>query len=573
MIATLPLRLKILALASVLLVAFAITTAYSALRIRDVMEEIGAIVDYYIEVTERVTEVDVLTFEYELSLRRLMESNGDAERSRAILARQNEIAARLPKVFEETKKILAAAVDDPRNEPHDRVKLARADGVLSLLSRQIAPFLAVGASVQAALESGRLDEAQRLSRGFRAFETAFGRDLAEVRVTLEELTRHATEETQLHERNALRVNIALFLVAAIVGLGAVALLAHRLTQAFRTLLEGTRSVEEGNLPVELPVTSRDEVGQLTEAFNRMIGELRAKEHIKETFGQFLDPRLITRVLGDQAKNGGTAERRVVTVFFSDIKAFSTLSEQLTADVIVRLLNGYFSTVTKIIRDRNGIVDKFIGDAVMAFWTPPFSAGDQHAADACLAALAQQATLDEFRQEVSNLTGLRRNVPDFRVRMGVSTGEVVVGTLGSETKKSYTVIGDTVNVASRLEGANKAYGTGILITEDTLRLAQHTVEAREVDLLVVVGKTEPVRVFELLAPAGQLRPEIAELRGVFEEGLAAYRTGKWDVADRKFRDALRIVPDDAPSRVFLERVAVLQAHPPSQWNGVWTMEHK
>jgi adenylate cyclase len=211
---------------------------------------------------------------------------------------------------------------------------------------------------------------------------------------------------------------------------------------------------------------------------------------------------------------------------------------------------------------------------MAFWAPPFSPGDQHAAEACLAALAQQKVLDEFRRELSTLTGLRRNVPDFRVRMGVSTGEVVVGTLGSETTKSYTVIGDTVNLASRLDGANKVYGTGIMVGEETMRLASQAVEARELDLLVVVGKSEPIRVFELLAPAGELRAEMAELRGHFEEGLAAYRAAKWDIAERKFRECLRVKPDDAPAQTFVERVAVLRAQPPSaSWNGVWTMDHK
>ena len=174
------------------------------------------------------------------------------------------------------------------------------------------------------------------------------------------------------------------------------------------------------------------------------------------------------------------------MFFSDIKAFTELSEQLTADVIVRLLNAYFTAVTRIIRERNGIVDKYIGDAVMAFWTPPFAPGESHAEEACLAALAQQAALTDFRRELSNVTGLRRDVPDFRVRMGLATGEVVVGTIGSDTTKSYTVIGDIVNGASRLEVVNKVYGTSILVSGDTMRLAQNAVEARELDLLLVAG---------------------------------------------------------------------------------------
>ena len=570
-----PLRLKILALACVLLLAFAVTTAFSAYLIREVMEELGSIVDYHIVLSALVSEFDVITFEYELNVRRLLDSTGDADRARALGRRQAAIAARLPVIFEQTKSLLAKAVVDTRNDPSDRVGLARIDGAMQPMSRQVRPFIAVGTAVQEALERGRVAEARRLASGFRVFDDTFGPDLAQVRRTIGELTKDSTVETTQQERRIFWLNGVLFALAAMIGLGVVAVLAQRLTAAFRRLLEGTRSVEAGELTMELPVTSRDEVGQLTAAFNRMVADLRAKARIQDTFGKFLDPRLVTKVLGAQAHDGTPpAERRVVTIFFSDIKGFSSLSEQLTADVMVRLLNGYFTAMTKIIRARNGIVDKFIGDAAMAFWAPPFSPGDQHAADACLAALAQQAALEEFRRELSDLTGLRRNVPDFRVRMGVSTGEVVVGTLGSETTKSYTVIGDTVNLASRLEAANKAYGTGIMVTEDTLRLAQHEVEARELDLLVVVGKTEPVRVYELLAPAGQLAPGTAELRAVFEEGLGAYRAAKWEIADRKFRECLALRPDDGPSRTFLDRVAVLQGRPPAgEWNGVWTLDHK
>ena len=173
-----------------------------------------------------------------------------------------------------------------------------------------------------------------------------------------------------------------------------------------------------------------------------------------------------------------------------------------------------------------------------------------------------------------MTGLRRNVPDFKVRMGLATGEVVVGTIGSETTKSYTVIGDTVNVASRLEGANKAYGTAIMASEETVRLASHVIEARELDLLIVAGKTEPIRVFELLGLAGALPPAMADLRGVFADALAAYREGKWDVAERRFHDCLTLAPGDGPSKTFLERVAILRSTPlAADWNGIWGLDKK
>jgi adenylate cyclase len=503
-----PLRLKILALACVILLAFAITTALSAHLIRHVIGELSAIVDYHIELSSLISEIDVLTYEFELNLRRLIENSYRPEEIEASKARHREVAGRLPQIVDSAHKLVAQAIDDERNDLSDRVRLARLDGTLKLISRQIPPFVALGGEVLAALEAGRRDDARIRAKGFHVFEQPFGPDLAEARRAIALLTKDSTIETQGEESHVLWLNGVLFVVAAIFGLALFALLAQRLQQALVRLLEGTRSVEAGQLLVELPVTSRDEIGQLTTGFNRMIGELRNKARIQDTFGKYLDPRIVANLLGANSGNPEAAERRVVTIFFSDIKGFSGLSEQLTADVMVRLLNGYFSAVTRIIREQNGVVDKFIGDAVMAFWAPPFSPGDQHAPQACLAALAQQAALPEFRRQLSDLTGLRRNVPDFQVRMGLATGEVVVGSMGSDTTKTYTVIGDTVNVASRLEGVNKAYGTRIIAAEDTLRLAQHAVEARELDLVIVAGKTEPIRVFELLAPAGQLKPEVA-----------------------------------------------------------------
>jgi adenylate cyclase len=171
--------------------------------------------------------------------------------------------------------------------------------------------------------------------------------------------------------------------------------------------------------------------------------------------------------------------------------------------LVKLLNTYFSEMTAAIHARNGIIDKFVGDGLMAFWTAPFSRGESHATDACLAALAQQRAIRELREHLSDVLGLRRDLPEFSVRMGLATGDLVVGTIGSTEARSFTVIGDTVNLASRLEGANKAYETSILVDETTFQLAQNDVESREIDFLAVLGRLEPVRVYEIIAPAGCL----------------------------------------------------------------------
>lgn len=568
-------RLKILAVTALLLIVFAVTTAVSALFIKRLIAELEAITDYHLQLVDVVAELDVETFEYELNLRRLLQSGElTPELLAAAAKRQGDIAERLRQSFARAFALLAAAIKDERNDLSDRIELARIEGNFRALQRHVAPFTTLGSAVLNAVTDGRVAEAQRLATGFAAFEGHFGPDLAALRRTLVDLTRVSTRETNQQQVTVLVFNGVLFSLAAVVGLVLFGVLTHRLARAFRRLLEGTHAVETGQLGVELPVTSRDEIGQLTRSFNHMVVELKAKERIKDTFGKYLDPRIVSALLGPSSDNPEAAERRTVTVFFSDIEGFSGMAEQLTAGSMVHLLNRYFSVVARAIRERSGILDKYVGDAVMAFWTPPFSPGDRHAADACLAALAQQEAIVAFRHELSEILGLRRNVPNFRVRMGVTTGEVVVGTIGSDEAKSYTVIGDTVNVASRLDGVNKVYGTAILIGEDTYRLAREAIEVREIDLVTVAGKTEPIRVFELLAPAGGLAPGDEEWRGLFAEGLAAYRDADWDRAERQFQECLRIRADDRPAKVFTQRIALLRTNPPpAEWDGVWQMTEK
>ena len=201
------------------------------------------------------------------------------------------------------------------------------------------------------------------------------------------------------------------------------------------------------------------------------------------------------------------------------------------------------------------------------------AEEDQAMAACRAALRQTEALARFRQELPDLMGLRKNVPDINLRIGLATGEVIVGNIGSDTARNYTVMGDVVNLASRLESASKVYGTRILISEETRRLADRVVETREIDRLAVKGKTEPVGIYELLAESGKLAPEWTNRRTRFEAALEAYRKQDWPAAEAIFKELSEKFAD-APSRAFLERITMLKQHSPGPgWDGVWRMASK
>ncbi|MCW5729756.1 MAG: adenylate/guanylate cyclase domain-containing protein [Alphaproteobacteria bacterium] len=287
-----------------------------------------------------------------------------------------------------------------------------------------------------------------------------------------------------------------------------------------------------------------------------------------SFQKFLPTELV-RVLvaqGVAARPGG--ERRELTVMFTDLVGFTSLSERLGHD-IVPLLAGYLGRMSEVVEKEGGTVDKFIGDAVMAFWGAPLSMQD-HALAACRAALAGQRLLASMRREAT-----RTGAPELHMRIGLNTGRMLVGNIGSEARLNYTVIGDPVNLASRLEALNKLYGTAILIGPETRRQAGDAIIVRHVDRVAVYGRDEPVDVFELLGMAGEtdgLMP-LGWVRA-YEEGLALYFAADWAGATRAFAEADRLRGGDPAAQAMLARIRA-RPNPASEdgWSGVEVLVEK
>jgi class 3 adenylate cyclase len=562
-------RFKILALAFVILVVFGVVVGISTWLQHQFMNQIVAITRYHIPLRTLIADFDVRTDRYEMIILRLL-------RQPAFI--QNEFEATKSQAQQEAKRIaddlsqFDALVDKALADPTIARKSAsifsELKGATPFIERQLDPFFKTGDQVLQAAANGRLDEARNLSLEFRKTEAAFGPDTSALREKLAMLTTTVGSAALSSQSIIQDLDLILFALAGCLGIGAGFFVSAHIVRGLRRLAEGTAAVQAGHFAITVPVETDDEVGQLATAFNRMVEEIRTREKIKDAFGKFVDPRIVANLIMTASGELDRAERQVVTVFFSDIAGFTSMSEQLTASAIVNMLNHYFTAVTGPIRDSHGIVDKYMGDGLMAFWTAPFSPGDTHAAGACLSALQQQAAIEGLNKELPNLVGLRRGAPTLSVHMGIATGEVIVGTIGSEVSKSFTVIGDTVNVASRLVGANDVYGTRIIISEDTLRLAQQEVEARELDLITVVGRTEPVRIYELLGRTGELLSGEDELAHEFENGLKTYRAREWALAERHFQRCLEIRPGDRSSALYIERISEMRTNPPpADWSGV------
>ena len=295
---------------------------------------------------------------------------------------------------------------------------------------------------------------------------------------------------------------------------------------------------------------------------------RQKAALRTMFSRYMSEEVLQHLLEHPEKVRLGGERRYLTLFFSDLAGFTTISEGLAPERLVQLLNEYLSAMTEIILAEQGTVDKFEGDAIMAFWGAPLPQAD-HALRACRAALAQQTALVDLNRRFAE-----QGWPPLACRIGLHTGEAVVGNLGSRKRFDYTVIGDTVNLASRLEGLNKFYGTNILASETTVQECQGLIEFLEVDWVAVKGREQPVAVFQALARQGELSPAQEAARKAFAAGLASYRRAAFGQAAAFFQQSLEHWPDHGPSQTFLERCQAWQAEPPApDWDAVFRPERK
>jgi adenylate cyclase len=302
---------------------------------------------------------------------------------------------------------------------------------------------------------------------------------------------------------------------------------------------------------------------------RFFTEEREKRMVKTFFSQQVSGELLEVLMENPEVLKKSGERREMTVFFSDVAGFTSISERLEPEGLVDLLNQYLTSMTEVIFENGGYVDKYMGDGIMAFWNGLLKQTD-HAERACRCALGSVKRLQKLNEEIKSRGGLVL----LSARIGINTGVMAAGYMGSVQKKQFTVMGDNVNLGSRLEGANKAFGSSVMISEFTYEAVQDKFEVRFLDKIRVLGKAKPVKVFELLAEKGGLSPEWQKAHTLYHDAIMLFVNRDFAKAREKFLEVSTILGQDKASMAYVQRAEAFIAHPPeADWDGVYEVKSK
>jgi class 3 adenylate cyclase len=567
---------KILGIAVGLIVLMAMTSVLSTVIARKVAHQLDELSSKYVEAYGHLARMNVRSLEQALALRRMVIAKMQSPPDEAAFAeRQKEYEAdrvEIGKDAEAARALINAIIDDITTDS-DNAALGRIDDRIDIASNDLRRHLSEESGLLWPLfEARNFTEIRSTLARADALRDEFNQKIEDIRRDMMAQVRADAVVTMRDQQRAIGISAVLTVLAAILGLVFSVFVSSSIARPVRRLLDGTRAVEAGNLQGQVDVTTRDEIGQLTAAFNRMVEQLRLKERMRETFGRYIDPRIVEGLVNRQAAADG--QRRVMTVLFCDMRGFTSFSEGMTPQGLVKVMNHYLSSMSAPIRSQRGIIDKYIGDAIMAYWGPPFTEDGEQARLACLAAADMLDRVPKLRIELPELLGVRAALDECDIRIGIATGEVLVGSIGSEFMMSYTVMGDAANLASRLEGANKIYGSRSLVSAPAVAAAGDAIEFREIDRLVVMGQTHSETVFDILGRKDELTPQQLSLRAHYAEGLAAYRARRWDDARAAFDAALQAIPGDGPAMALATRIEEFKANPPAEdWDGAWHLDQK
>ena len=528
---------KVFGIALLLVVLMGVAAAISSFLVRDAAFAITRVNETYTPLSRAIAEIGIHQLEQELTSLELFadlrDPDADAAAIEARLAALQDRGAKVDEALARGRQLVTQASDDPRYQDN-LANLVRLEGLIAGIDREHQDFERQSLRIVDVLQAGGGGVSRVMLDDWHRQEGEFNAELANAIATISGYAATAGEEAQEAER----------------GVRPDQRGADRDRSTRRSAAGGGDRARPGpagarpgrarprrsSAAICRP-TSRS--ARATRSASSPAPSITCWRRCGSRSGS-RTPSAATSIRASSRACSATPMRSRATARARTARSISPISPVSRRwpscsrpSAVLRVINGYFTEMSEPIRDNQGIIDKYIGDAIMAFWAPPFTDREDHPRLACLSALAQRERLAAFQARLPELTGLRRSVPPFEMRIGIATGEVVIGNVGSDVSKNYTVIGDTVNLAARLEALNKQYGTRILIAGATEALARGAIETREIDLVAVAGKSEPIRIFELLAAQGRLSPEATARRERFAAALGAYRARDWPAARAGF----------------------------------------
>lgn len=394
-------------------------------------------------------------------------------------------------------------------------------------------------------------------RGTEQSEDALNSLLDEAVQMIGRLNIRMASATRDEERRARTGLLVLASSATVLGLIYAALLSGWILRPLARLQLVVEDARHGRLEGRVSIDTRDELAQLADAFNELMSELSEAARLKAVFGKYVDPRVVAAIEETGVAPDTKGQKGVMTVLMSDLDGFDERVQTMTPEELIGFVNAHLDRMSAPVTDLGGFVE-FVGTVVKGFWGPPFVSPTDHAPAACQAALQQLERAQEYPTSL---------------RIGLDSGPLIAANMGPEGASMFTVLGDTVNTAARLQGVARQYGVNVLMTAETLALLDGSVATREIDRVRVVGKDQILEIHELQGE-GHRGDRWARLGESYAAGLEAYRSADWGQAIHRFEACVALVPEDSPSRLLLERSHEFQANPPPDpWDGVWQLTSK
>ena len=544
-------RKRILGIAIGLIFLMAITSALSTVMTRKIAHQLDEFSSKYVEAYGHLARMNIRSLEQALALRRMMIARMQSPPDESSIADQRKIyEAKGQEIEQEAQaaRALINAIIDDTSTASDNARLGRIDDRIERVTSDLHRYLGEEYKrLLLLLEAGNIAEARASLARTDTLRDDLNQRIEVIRTDMLAQVRSDAVMTMRDQKTAIVISVVLTLLAGILGLIFSLFISTGITGPVRRLLEGTRAVEAGRLDGSIDVTTRDEIGQLTTAFNNMVEQLRHKERLRETFGRYVDPRVVEGLIDRQSLTASDGERRVMTVLFCDMKGFTSLSEGMTPQGLVKVMNHYLSTMSGPIRSHRGIIDKYIGDAIMAYWGPPFTEHGEQARLACLAAVEMADRGAALRNRIARAARRAhraerlRRPHRHRHRRGA----------GRQHR---------LGIHDELHGDGRRGEPGVAAGERQQDLRQPLAGVGACDC----GGRRCDRGARD-RPAGGRRPDPSRsgvrdhgpqgrtdgekqlaLRERYAEGLAAYRARRWDDARQAFQAALEAVPGDGPS---------------------------